>query len=116
MEAIILGLLGPLLAKCLDQVSSETPQEYLKPHYDPVTGRMDPDIVVEAIPQVRKAVLQARRQASREERKSMPRYSRNDLYYLAEKKLIEAVKASPEDVAAVYAAAKALPSEAGSEL
>jgi hypothetical protein len=111
LEALILGLLGPLLAKCLDKVSSEPPKEYLAPHYNESTGRMDPDIVREAIPQTRRAVLKARRQSSREERRSMKRYSYDDLYKLAEKKLIEAMNATPDEVAAVYAAAKALPDE-----
>ncbi|HQZ66221.1 MAG TPA: hypothetical protein PLY87_14130 [Planctomycetaceae bacterium] len=110
-ETLILSLLGPLLAKCFNQVSSETPAEYLRPHYDEATGKMDPDIVREAIPATRRAVLKARRQSSREDRKTIPRYSKNDLYLLAETKLIEAMNAPPEAVAAAYAAAKELSEE-----
>lgn len=110
-ETIILSLLESLLAKCFSQVSSETPQEYLRPYYDEASGRMDPDIVREAIPQTRKAVLKARRQATREDRKTMPRYSREDLYLLTEQKLIQAMNASPETVKAAFAAAEALPDE-----
>lgn len=108
MEALILALLGPMLAKCLDQVSSETPAEYLKPHFNSATGRMDPDIVREAMPQTRKAALKARRQASKEDRKKMQRLSYDDVYNITEKKLIEALNAPAEVVASVYAAAKEL--------
>ena len=108
MEALILALLGPILVKCLDQVSSETPSEYLRPHFNEVTGKMSPDIVHDAMPATRRAILKARRQASREDRQTMSRYSKEDVYNLAEKKLIEAMNAPPEKVADVYAAAKLL--------
>lgn len=69
---------------------------------------MDPDIVAAAMPKTRQAILKARRQASHADRKSMPRFSRQDVYDLAEKNLIDAMNASDEQVADVYAAAKLL--------
>src|SRR6187431_3156607 len=95
---IIKGFLGPMLAHCWEQISTEDAQAVLRSSYNATTGRMDPDLVQEAIPATRKAVLKARRQASHEDRKLMPRYSRADLYEIAESQLIEAMNASTEQV------------------
>ena len=97
-----------MLAKCFNQLSSETPAEYLKPHYDEATGKMDHGIVRDAMPQTRRAIRKAHRQATREERQSLPRFSREDIYNLTEEKLIEAMRATPETVAAVFAAAESI--------
>jgi hypothetical protein len=105
---IISGLLTPLLAKSFNQVSSEEPSDYLKPHYNAATGKMDPEIVRAAMPKTRQAILKARRQASHAERKTMPRFGRDDIYALAESKLIEAMNADSETVAKAYAAATEL--------
>lgn len=107
-EVLFATLLNALLAKCVSQVSSETPQEYCKAHYNAVTGRMDPDVVEECIPEARRAALKARRQVSKSERKDIPKLSRQDLYDRCEKQLIAAMTATPEQVAACMATAAEL--------
>jgi hypothetical protein len=109
--SIIKGILGPIIAKCWEQTSAEDPQVVLRSSYNATTGRMDPDLVYEAVPAVRRAAMQARRQATRKERKEFPRLSNNDLYQIAEEKLIEAMNASPEQVLAVFSAAESLTEE-----
>lgn len=105
---IIGGLVGPIIAKCFSQTSSEDPQQVLKAAFNPATGRMDPDLVNDCIPAVRKAANKAHRQASREDRKKFPRLSRNDLYKIAETELIEAMNAPPEKLLAVFSAAETI--------
>lgn len=106
--AIIGGLLGPIISKCFQQTSSENPHDVLLAAYNPTTGRIDPDLVNDCIPAVRKAANKAHRQASRSDRKTFPRLSRADLYSIAEAKLIEAAKADGRTVDAMLAAGRAL--------
>jgi hypothetical protein len=105
---LILNFLQPLLLKCFDRQSTEDPQEVLRESYDPTTGKMDPAIVNDAIPQTRRAFNRARKSASREERRNAPRYSRQELYDITEKGLIESMNAPPETVASVRTAAALL--------
>lgn len=105
---LILNFLQPLLLKCFDRQSTEDPQEVLRESYDPVTGKMDPDLVNDCIPQTRRAVNRARKNASREERRSAPRYSRAELYEITEKGLIDSMNAPPEKVAQVRSVAATL--------
>lgn len=105
---IISGLLTPLLTKSFNEVSAEQPADYLKSYYDAATGKMDPAIVRAAMPKTRQAILKARRQASHEDRKTMPRFNWQMIYDLAESKLVEAYNADPETVAKAYAAAAEL--------
>lgn len=102
MEWLLLvnQFLMPMLLKCFGQISSETPQEYLRRSYDPVTGKLEQDIVLDAIPTTARAVRKAWRHTPRHERGNKPRYSREALYDLTEVKLIEAMNATPEQVAA----------------
>lgn len=96
--AVIISFLQPLALKCWEQISTEDPQAFLKANYDTMTGRMDPDVVDDAIPVTRRAVIRARKSASRSERKSFPRLSRQDLYNLAEQGLVKAMNASTPEV------------------
>jgi hypothetical protein len=105
---IILGLLGPIIAKCFQQTSSENPHDVLRAAYNEATGRMDPDLVNDCIPAARQAANKAHRQASRSDRKRFPKLSRADLYEIAETKLIEAMKADGPTINAVLAAGHAL--------
>lgn len=103
---IILGVLGPLLAKCWsDQQDQSDPQAYLKSRYNKETNKFDPQIVRQVIPQVTKAIRNAKRGMSKQERKSFPKYNRNEKYDIAEKKLLEAMNAKPEVVRAAFAVA-----------
>jgi hypothetical protein len=95
---LIQSFLQPLLLKCFDRTSTENPQDVLRRNYDPITGHMDSDLVEDAIPAARRAVHRARKSLSREERKTFPKLSYNQLYELAEKNLIDAMNASPEAV------------------
>ncbi len=95
---IIQSFLQPLLLKCFEKTSTENPQEVLRRNFDPITGHMDSDLVEDAIPAARRAVQRARKSLSREERKNFPKYSRDQLYEIAEKILIDSMNASPEAV------------------
>lgn len=103
--AAIRAFLEPILLRCLEKTSTEDPQQILRDAYDPVSGKMDPDIVNEALPAARKAVRKAQRSASREDRRNCPRYSRAELYQITEQNLIESMHATPEHVANVRAVA-----------
>ena len=107
---IILGLLGPFLAKCHSQSeqAADDPKEFLKSKYDDSTGKMDQSLVRQSMPSTRKAINKAKKQASREERKTFPRYSRDEIYEMTEKKLVEAMDAPPEQVASAFASAATL--------
>ena len=111
---IILGLLGPLFAKCPSQSAEAAldPKEYLKSNYNDSTGRMDSSLVRRAMPTTRKAIKKAKKQASEEERKMFPLYSRNEIYEIAEKKMIESMNAPSEQVAAAFASAATLTEDA----
>ncbi len=106
--SIISGLLGPILAKCFQQTSAENPHDVLRAAYNATTGQMDPDLVNDCIPAVRRAANKAHRQASPRDRKTFPRLSRPDHYKIANAKLIEAMNADGAHVDAVLAAGRAL--------
>lgn len=107
--ALITSLLGPMLAKCFQEQSSEEPQAYLARHYDATASKMDADLVRDAMPATARAVRKAHRQCrTKEDRKSFPRYSRDELYALTEDRLITAMKADPTEVASAYAAAASM--------
>ena len=89
---LITTFLQPILLKCWDKTSAE-----------------DPEVVHDALPATRRAVRRARHEASREERQTFPRYTREELYQLAESTLIESMNATPETVARVKLAAAGLP-------
>jgi len=109
---LITGLLLPLLQRCREkQGATGDPQEYLRSVYDPTTGKFPEEVVNEAVPQTRKAILKAFRQAPKDQKKTFPRYRRADRYELAEKALIKAMNASPEEAAQVMAAAAELPED-----
>ena len=105
---IILSFLQPFLAKCFAQQSTESPKEYLTSLYNASNGKMDSDLVIDAMSQTRRAIRKARRNASREDRRNFPRYSRDEIYDITERQLIEAMNAPPEQLAAVFASAAAL--------
>jgi hypothetical protein len=110
---IILGLLGPFLAKCHSQSekAAQDPKEYLKENYDESTGKMDESLVRRSMASTRKAIKKAKKGASREERKTFPHYSRDEIYQMTEKKLVEAMNAPPEQVASAFAVAATLTDE-----
>ena len=101
---LILPFLDKFLTMCLDKVSSESPQEYLADHYNALTGKMDSGIVRDAMPQTRRAALKARQGATKEQRKNWPRYSKEEIYAITEKRLIEAATATPEQMSAAMSA------------
>lgn len=105
---LILNFLQPLLLKCFDRQSTEDPQSVLRESFNPVTGRMDPDLVNDCIPQTRRAFQRARKSATREQRRNAPRYSREELYDITEKSLIDSMNAPPEHVAQVRSVAATL--------
>jgi uncharacterized protein YjcR len=104
--ALVIGFLQPLLLKCFEEAFTDDPQEYLRQSYENGMRAFPVDMVVDAIPQTRRAVLRARRTLTREQRQEMPRYSQRDLYMLTEEALIKAMEANPDQVAAVRAAAQ----------
>lgn len=106
---LVLNFLQPLLLKCFEKTSAEDPQEFLKENYNAVSGKMNPDVVADAIPSARRAARRARLDAPHSERKNFPRYTKAELYDIAEKGLIDSMNAPPEKVAAVRAAAAAIP-------
>lgn len=107
---IITGFLMPMLIKCWTngESSAINPQQYLKDNFDETTGKMSRSVVIRAIPTARRALHKARKKATREERKSMPRYDNHGLYKLTESKLIEAMFATEKQVVAAYAVAETL--------
>jgi hypothetical protein len=108
---LVLGFLQPILLKCWDKTSSEDPQEYLRANFNSATGKMSREVVEDSIPSTRRAVRKARQESPRVERKNFPKYSREELYDLAEKGLIESMNAPPEVVAKARAVATGLPDE-----
>jgi hypothetical protein len=108
---LISGLLGPLLAKCFKQTSSEDPIAYLRSEYNAAPGRMNPDVCEDCIPAVRRAAIQARRQMKPRDRRNAKPLSRQDMYDIAEAKLLEAIKADPAAVAAVMQRADSIEDE-----
>lgn len=109
---LITGLLLPFLQKCREkQGATQDPQEYLRSVYDHNTGKFPEDVVNDAVPQTRKAIRQAFRQTPRDERRNFPRYRRHEVYEIAEKGLLKAMNATPEEAAQVMAAAAELPDD-----
>lgn len=103
--ALIFTFLDPLLVKCLAQFSADPPKEYLLANYDAVSGRMDPGLVEDSMRSTMQAVRHARRALEgREERRDFPRYSREELYSMTERRLIEAMNAPVEVLQAAMAA------------
>lgn len=106
--ALIIKYLDPILAKCLSQFSSETPQEYLRANYNAESNTMDPSVVRDAIPATMKAIRKARRALHPRNRRDFPVYSREDVRAMTEKRLIDAMDASEAQVSAVQTAAATL--------
>ena len=106
--AIIGGIVGALIAQCFSRFSTEDPQEYLRANYDAATGKLDSSVVRDAMNQTRKAIRKAHRQASRQDRKTMPRYSNQDIYDLTEQNLLKAMNAPKSEIVAVFATAASL--------
>lgn len=109
--SIILPLLQPMLLKCFEKTSMEDPQEYLRSNYNASTGKLDRDVVLDAIPATRRAIRKAHRNASRAERKNFVRLSKSELYEITEKSLIESMNAPPEAVAACREVAAGMPDD-----
>ena len=105
---LVLNFLQPLLLKCFEKTSSEDPQEFLRESYNPVTGKMDPDVVRDAMPETRRALRRARREAPASKKSEFPKLDRDGLYDLAEKGLIDAMNADPVKVTTIRAAASAI--------
>ena len=106
--SLVTTFLQPIILKCFQRTSAEDPQEFLRENFNPVTGRMDPDVVEDAIPATRKAARKAERSLPKEEKKKIPRHTREDWRQLAEQALIASMNAPPERVAAVRAEAEAM--------
>lgn len=102
---IIFDIALPVLLKCLQQQTSQTPQEYIADHYDAETGKLDRRLVKDAIPSTMYAIRKAHREAKKEDRKSFPKFSRDDVYALTEQRLIDSMTATEEEVARVSAIA-----------
>ena len=107
---LITGLLLPLLQRCREkQGATEDPQEYLRANYDESTGKFNPDVVNATVPQTRRAIKKAFRQTPKDQRGKFPRYRRDEVYDIAEKGLLKAMNATPDEAAQVMAAAAELP-------
>ena len=78
---------------------------------NPETGKFPEDVVNDAVPQTRKAILKAFRQTPKDKRHEFPRYRRADRYELAEQALVKAMNATPDEAAQVMAAAAELPED-----
>lgn len=73
---------------------------------------MDASLVRHSIGATARAVREARRSLkTREEKKAFPRYSREDLFDMTERRLIEAMDATPTELKAAFKAAAQLPDE-----
>jgi len=101
--AIIGRYFDIFLLKCLERVSTESPQEYLRAHYDPVSGTMDSALVRDCVPQTLRAIRTARNSARPKDRRDMPRYSRAEVLEMTEARLIEDMNADEGRVNAVRA-------------
>lgn len=108
---LVLNFFQPLVLKCFEKTSSEDPQLVLRKAFDPMSGKMDPSLVCQAIPQARQASLRARRSMSRSERKQFPRLSWDDLYDAAERGLIDGMNAPSEKMSSIRATASLLTDE-----
>ena len=104
-----IGLIGKyldiFLLKCLEKVSTESPQDYLRAHYDPVSETMDSALVRDCYPQTLRAIRKARASAKPRDRRDMPRYSRAEVMDLTEARLIEDMNDDEGQVNAVRAMA-----------
>lgn len=106
--SLVTAFLQPIILKCFERTSAEDPQEFLRENYNAATGRMDPDVVEDAIPATRRAANKAARSLPKEEQRKIPRHRREDWRQLAEQALIASMNAPPERVQAVRAEAEAL--------
>jgi hypothetical protein len=103
---LVSQFLMPFLLKCFSQQadsSTESPQDYLRREYDASTGSISPSVVRQAMPMTAKAVRRAWRQTPKQERGPKPQLSREELYNLTQEKLVEAMNATPEQLAACAA-------------
>lgn len=108
---LILNFLQPFLLKCFEKTSTEDPQEFLRSNYDAASGKFDRDVVIDSIPQTRRAVRKARQRLNRDERREFPKYSKAELYELTEKGLLESMNAPPSAVSSIRAMAAGLPDD-----
>lgn len=108
----IFGLIGPFLAECQKKNNpTQTPAEAqadLRAQYNAMTGRMNPRLVRQVVPQVRRAENKARRNGTKQERKDNPRLTKDQLYDMADKSLIQAMAADKAQLRVAYAAAAKL--------
>ena len=105
---IIFKFLDMFLAQCQNAVSSETPQAYVLAHYNAATGKLERGIVLDAMTQTYRAIRKARHELSPADRKDFPRYSRTEVYDITEHRLLDAMNATDDQVAAARAAAATL--------
>lgn len=105
---IISTLVLPMLAKCWGNEGSSDPQEFLKSKYDSESGKMDPATVRRAVPATRKAIAKAKREATKADRKNFPKYTKEEVYSMAEDNLVKAMSASKKQATKVYEAAMKL--------
>lgn len=115
--SLIGTILGPALIKCLQGTSTEHPGDYVRAHYVPADEaagtpeQFTGGIVEDALPATMRAIRKAHRQAPPRERKTMPKFSREEVIEITKNKLREAMTASPAKMKAAIAAAKALPDD-----
>lgn len=105
---LISGLLAKIFSQCDESVSSQDPVEYLVANYDRSTGEFSRPVMQAAIRQTRKAINHAKKNASRQDRKSFPKYSRDNISDIAYDKLYEAMTASATEVRAAFTMAAML--------
>lgn len=109
-DLIIIPIVQVLLAKCFQQINpQQTPQQYLRSKYDSDTHTFDSKVLRDATRQVRRAALKAKKQASKAERKTFPKYSQLDYQNMAYEQLVKAMKAEPHVIASVMSIARAFP-------
>ena len=93
---MLIGVLLPLLVSCFKRTEpqAESPKDFLRDHFDEVTGTFDPSLVNRCRPQTRRA---ARRDGER-------RLSREQLDRITVATLTHAMQADDATVAAVMEA------------
>jgi hypothetical protein len=107
-SALIWKFAEAFLLRCFDQLSTEIPQEYLRAHYDPISRTMDPGLVRDSMPATMRAIRKARNSAKPKDRRSLPRYSREEVRAMTEANLIKAMDTPAGRVEDVRAFAAAL--------
>ena len=105
---IIFKFLDVFLAQCQNAVSTETPQEYVRAHYNASTGTLDRGIVLDAMVETRRAIRKARMELSPADRHRFPRYSREDVYRITEDRLMDVMNATDDQVIEARALAAAM--------